>query len=95
MRQLQSKFQKLAKIKEVAKHSTNLWHRRKKVHSEAFKSVCSLVENEVITGDNVLGLKDAFSNYVSILEDMNAENLVSSCTTQNLEEKLNYISKNV
>ena len=33
-------------------------------------------------------LKDASNNYVSILEDLDAENLVASYTAQKLEEKL-------
>ena len=45
------------------------------------------MEVQVITGTNVLGLKDAFNNYVSILEDFDAENLVASYTAQKLEEK--------
>ena len=81
IRQLQSKFQKQAKM-------ANLWHRGREVHSEAFISICSLVEDQVITGGDVLGLKDAFNNYVLILEDLGAENLVASYTAQKLEEKL-------
>ena len=46
--------------REVAKSSTNLWHRRKELHYENFKSVCSLMEDQVITGGDVLGLKDAY-----------------------------------
>ena len=36
----------------------------------------------------MLDLKDTFNNYVSILEDLGAENLVASYTAQKLEEKL-------
>ena len=36
----------------------------------------------------MLGLKDVFNNYVLILEDLDAENLVASYTAQKLEEKL-------
>ena len=46
------------------------------------------MEDQVITGGDVLGLKDAFNNYISILEDLDAENLVASYTAQKLEEKL-------
>ena len=46
------------------------------------------MEDQVITGGDVLGLKDAFNNYISILEDLDAENLVVSYTAQKLEEKL-------
>ena len=46
------------------------------------------MEDQVITGGDVLGLKDAFNNYVLILEDLGAENLVASYTAQKLEEKL-------
>ena len=46
------------------------------------------MEDQAITGGNVLGLKDAFNNYVSILEDLDTENLVASYTAQKLEEKL-------
>ena len=45
------------------------------------------MEYQVITVGDVLGLKDAFNNYVSILEDFDAENLVASYTAQKLEEK--------
>ena len=61
---------KTSQNKEVAKHSTNLWHKGREIHSEAFKAMCLLVEDQVITGGNVLGLKDAFNSYVSILEDL-------------------------
>ena len=74
--------------KEAAKSSINLWHRGREVYSEAFKSICSLVEDQVITGGDVLGLKDTFNNYVSILEDLDAENLVAPYTAQKLVEKL-------
>ena len=53
---------KTSQNKEVAKHSTNFWHRVREVHSEAFKSICSLVRDQVITGGDVLGLKDALDN---------------------------------
>ena len=46
------------------------------------------MEDQVITCGDVLGLKDAFNNYISILEDLDAENLVASYTAQKLEEKL-------
>ena len=46
------------------------------------------MEDQVITGGDVLGLKDAFNNYISILEDLDAENLVASYNAQKLEEKL-------
>ena len=58
------------------------------MHSEAFKSIRSLVEDPVITCANVLGLKGAFNNYVSILEDLDVENLVASYTAQKLGKKL-------
>ena len=73
---------------EATKRSINLWHRGKEVHSEAFKSICSLVEDQFITGGDVLGLKDAFNNYVPILKVLDAKNLVASYTAQTLEEKL-------
>ena len=41
--------------KEAAKHSINNWHIGREVHSGAFKSICSLAEDQVITGDDVLG----------------------------------------
>ena len=85
---------KTSQNKEAAKCSINLWHRGREVHSEAFKSICSLVEIQFITGGNVLGLKDAFSNYNSIIEYLDAENLVASYTAQKLEEKLKLHSKN-
>ena len=47
--------------REVAKSSTNLWHRGKEVHYENFKSIYSLVEDQVITGGDVLGLKGAYT----------------------------------
>ena len=78
---------KTSHCKEVAKRSTNLQGRVREVHSEPCKSMCLLVEGQVITGGNVLGLNDAFNNYVSILEDLDAENLVASYTAQRLEEK--------
>ena len=46
------------------------------------------MEDQVITGGDVLGLKDAFNNYISILEDLDVENLVASYLVQKLEEKL-------
>ena len=46
------------------------------------------MEDQVITGGNVFSLKDALNNYVSILEDLDAENLVEFYTAQKLEEKL-------
>ena len=46
------------------------------------------MEDQVTTGSNVFGLKDAFNNYVSILDDLDAENLVASYTAHNLDEKL-------
>ena len=46
------------------------------------------MEDQVIIGGNVLGSKDAFNNYFSIFEDLNAENLGPSYTAQKLEEKL-------
>ena len=52
---------KTSQNKEVAKRSTNLWHRGREVHSEAFKPTCSLVEVQIIAGGYVLGLKDAFT----------------------------------
>ena len=79
---------KKSQNKEAAKRSINLWHRGREVHSQAFKSICSLVEAQVITGGNVLDLKDAFNNYVSVIEDLDAESLVASYTAQELEEKL-------
>ena len=60
---------KTSRNKEEAKRSINIWHRGREVHSEAFKSICSLVEDQVITGGDVLGLNDTFNIYVSILED--------------------------
>ena len=71
---------KASKNKKVAKCLTYFWHRGRGVHSEAFTSICSLVEDQVITDGYVLGLKDAFNIYVSILEDLDAENLVASYT---------------
>ena len=79
---------KTSQNKEAAKCSINFWHRGKEAHSEALKSICSLVEDQIITGGNVLGLKDAFNNYVSITEELDAENLVASYTAQKLGEKL-------
>ena len=79
---------KTSQNKEGPKLSISLWHRGREVYSEAFKSICSLVENQVITGGDVLGLKDAFNNYVSILEDLDTENLAPSYTAQKLEKKL-------
>ena len=35
-----------------------------------------------------MGLKEAFNNYVSILKDLDIENVVVCCTAQKLEEKL-------
>ena len=78
---------KSSQNKEVAKRSINIWQTGRGVHSEAFKSICSLVKDQVITGGNVLGLKKAFNIYVSILEVLNSENLVASFTAQKLEEK--------
>ena len=78
---------KTSQNKESVKRSINIWHRGREAHSDAFKSICSLVEYQVITVGDVLGLKDAFNNYVSILEDFDAENLVASYTAQKLEEK--------
>ena len=52
------------------------------------KSICSLAEDQVITGSDVLGLKEAFNNYVSILEDLYAKHLLAFYTAQKLEEKL-------
>ena len=78
---------KTSQNKEAVKRSINIWHRGREAHSDAFKSICSLVEDQVITVGDVLGLKDAFNNYVSILEDFDAENLVASYTAQKLEEK--------
>ena len=46
------------------------------------------MDYQVITGGDVLGLKDVFNNYVSILEDLDADNLVASYSAQKLEEKL-------
>ena len=46
------------------------------------------MEDQVIAGGDEFGLKDSFNNYVSILEDMETENLVASYTAQKLEEKL-------
>ena len=46
------------------------------------------MEDQVITGGDVLGLKDAFNNYVLIIEDLNIENLAASYTSQELEERL-------
>ena len=71
---------KASKNKKVANCLTNFWHRGREVHSEAFTSICLLVEDQVITDGYVLGLKDAFNIYVSILEDLDAENLVASYT---------------
>ena len=79
---------KTSQNKKVAKCSTNLWHRRREIHSDAFKSICSLVEDQSNTSGNVLGLKESFSNYVSILEDLDVENVVASYTVQKLKEKL-------
>ena len=56
---------KTSQNKEAAKRSINLWHRGREVHFQAFKSICSLVKDQVITGGDVLGLKDAFKNYQS------------------------------
>ena len=83
IRQLQSKFQKQGKIKRQQSVPSIFG-----TNSEAFKSICSLVDYQVITGGDVLGLKDAFNNYVSILEDLDADNLVASYSAQKLEEKL-------
>ena len=77
-----------ASFKEAAKRSINNLHRGREVHSEAFKSICWLVEDQVITGDDLLGLKDAFNNSVSIFEDLDTENLVAFYPAQKLEEKL-------
>ena len=79
---------KTSQNKEVAKRSTNLWHKGREVHSETFKSIWSLVEDQVITGSDVFGLKDAFNNYVSILEDLDTKNQFASYTAQKLEGKL-------
>ena len=79
---------KTSQNKEAAKCSINNCHRGLEAHSEAFKSICSLVEDQVITGGDVLRLKDAFNNYISIIEDLDTENLVASYTAQKLEEKL-------
>ena len=79
---------KTSQNKEAEKRSINLWHRGREVHSETFQSICLFVEDQVITDGDVLGLKDAFNNYISILEDLDAENLVASYTAQKLEEKL-------
>ena len=79
---------KTSQNKEAEKRSMNLWHRGREVHSEAFQSICLLVENQVITDGDVLGLKDAFNNYISIHEDLNAENVVASYLAQKLEGKL-------
>ena len=79
---------KTSQNRVVAKCSTNLWHSGKDVHSEALISICLLVEVRSFTGGDVLGLKDVFNNYVLILEDLDAENLVASYTAQKLEEKL-------
>ena len=46
------------------------------------------MEDQISTCGDVLGLKDALSNYDSVLEDLDAENLVASYTAQKLEEKL-------
>ena len=46
------------------------------------------MEDQFITGGDVLGLKDAFKNYVPILKVLDAKNLVASYTAQTLEEKL-------
>ena len=46
------------------------------------------MEDQFITGGDVLGLKDAFNNYVPILKVLDAKNLVASYTAQTLEEKL-------
>ena len=83
IRQLQSKFQKQGKIKRQQSVPSIFG-----TNSEAFKSICSLVDYQVITGGDVLGLKDAFNNYVSILEDLDVENLVASYIAQKLEKKL-------
>ena len=79
---------KTSQNKEAAKCSINNWHRGREIHSEAFKSICSLVEDQVITGGDMLGLKDSFNNYVLIIEDLDTENLAESYTAQRLEEKL-------
>ena len=55
---------KTSQNKEVAKCSTNFLHTGREVHSQAFKSICSLVEDQVITGGDVLDLNDGFNNYV-------------------------------
>ena len=81
---------KASKNKKVANCLTNFWHRGREVHSEAFTSICSLVEDQVITDGYVLGLKDGFNICVSILEDLDADNLVASYT-----KNWTYISKNV
>ena len=83
IRQLQSKFQKQAKRKRQ-KSVQSIFG----TNSEALKSIYSLVHYQVITGGDVLGLKDEFNNYVSILKDLDTENLVASYTAQKLEEKL-------
>ena len=79
---------KTSQNKEAEKRSINLWHRGREVHSETFQSICLFVEDQVITDGDVLGLKDAFNNYISILEDLDVENLVASYLVQKLEEKL-------
>ena len=44
---------KTSQNKEATKCPINLWHRVREVHSEAFKSIYSLVEDQVITGGEV------------------------------------------
>ena len=40
---------KTSQNKKAAKRSINIWHRGREVHSVAFKSICWLVENQIIT----------------------------------------------
>ena len=87
IRQLQSKFQKQAKIKRQ-QSVQSIFDTEEERFILKLSNQCLLVEDQVITGGDVLGLKDAFNNYVSILEDLDAENLVASYTAQKLEQKL-------
>ena len=87
IRQLQSKFQKQAKIKRQ-QSVQSVFDTEEERFILKLSNQCLLVEDQVITGGDVLGLKDAFNNYVSILEDLDAENLVASYTAQKLEQKL-------
>ena len=46
------------------------------------------MEDQVVTGSDVLDLNDGFNNYVWILEDLDTENLAEYYTAQNRDKKL-------